>query len=388
MRLIICGDYIVGDNVPPRGIFGDLQPYLDQVDYSFYNQEHPITSQSKIYPTKAFGPTGACQENVLAPILLSGFTCATLANNHIFNRGMEGLADTLSFFQRNEIKTVGAGRSLSEAKEPLILKKYGIQLAILNFAETEFNIATYTHGGANPLDIIENSRQIKLCKEKYGNVLVVIHGGVEYCSLPTSRMVNQYRYYAECGASAIVCHHSHVVSAFEEYNGVPIFYGLGNFIPYKYSSSMFSHEDFRTSISVELSFENKGIIKYDYIPFLFDTKQNKLIELKDEKLKKFRSKQMQLNFALKDLENLDRIIYTHFLTESKSMYYKLLFTRSNYWFYKLFRKVGLLKLYYPYIKRRMRLNKETSGQWNIHRCESHRDILALIFNNEIDVYKN
>ena len=31
-------------------------------------------------------------------------------------------------------------------------------------------------------------------------------------------------------ASAIICHHTHVVSSHEVYNGVPIFYGLGNFV--------------------------------------------------------------------------------------------------------------------------------------------------------------
>lgn len=388
MKIIICGDYIVGNITPPTDVFGDLQPYLDRSDFSIYNQEHPVTSHSKVYPTKAFGPTGACSQEVILPIIQSGFKCATLANNHIFNRGMKGLSDTLSFFQSHKIETVGAGKDIARAKEPLIFKKGAIQLAILNFAETEFNIATNTHGGANPLDVIENSRQIKFCKEKYGNVLVIIHGGVEYCSYPTSRMVNQYRYYAECGASAIVCHHSHVVSAYEEYNGVPIFYGLGNFIPYKYMNSMFSEEDFRTSITVDLSFDKSGLSDYNHIPFLFDNEQGQLFELKGDKLERFRDRQLQLNQSIESLSDLDEKIYNHFLIESKSMYYKLLFTRSNYFLYKLFRKVGLLKLYYPFINRKMKLNKETSGQWNIYRCESHRDILSLIFNREVDTYKN
>jgi poly-gamma-glutamate capsule biosynthesis protein CapA/YwtB (metallophosphatase superfamily) len=387
MNVIVCGDYIVGDKAPAPNLIGELQKHLEKADYSIYNQEHPITTSSKIYKTKAYGPTGACSQDSLMPILHAGFKCASLATNHIFNRGIEGLNDTLLFFKNHGIDTVGAGVNLIEARKPLIIQKSSVNLAILNFAEREFNIATSKHGGANPLDIIENVAQIKSCKEKYGNVLVIIHGGVEYCSFPTSRMVKQYRFYADNGASAIVCHHSHVISAYEDYKGVPIFYGLGNFIPYKYISSIFSSEEYRTSISVKLTFGNSGIERYDMLLFHFDKEQQRLVELKDGNLEDFHKKQTKLNQSLDNLDQLDDKIYTYFLNDSKKMYYKLLFTGSNYFLYKLFRKIGLLKLFYPLIKIRMRLNKETSGQWNIHRCESHRDILSMIFDNEIDNYK-
>ena len=37
-------------------------------------------------------------------------------------------------------------------------------------------------------------------------------------------------FFADIGVNAIVCHHTHCAGGYEIYNGVPIFYSLGNFI--------------------------------------------------------------------------------------------------------------------------------------------------------------
>ena len=42
-------------------------------------------------------------------------------------------------------------------------------------------------------------------------------------------MKKKYRFLADAGADLIVNHHQHCYSGYEVYNGVPIFYGIGNF---------------------------------------------------------------------------------------------------------------------------------------------------------------
>lgn len=387
MKLIVCGDYIVGEKLPYNDMMGDLQDFLNEADFKLYNQEHPITEHAEIFPVKKFGPNGACSSETVMPLIKAGFNVATLANNHIFNRGVVGLQDTLTFFNKHKVFTVGANVDIETARKPLILEKGQVKVAVFNFAETEFNQASHKHGGANPLNLIENARQIKSCKDTYGNVLVIIHGGIEYCPYPSSRMVEQYRYYVDCGASAIICHHSHIVSSYEEYAGVPIYYGIGNFIPLKYAQSIFKSQESRKNLAIRLEFGKEGL-QHQSIPFIFDNVQNKLVLIQNEALIEFHNYQEQVNAALMDLEELDNRIYKEFMVKDKSMYYKILFSRSNYFIYKVFRKVGLLNVYYPFIRRKMKLNKETSGQWNLHRCESHRDILELIYQNEIDIYRN
>ena len=60
--------------------------------------------------------------------------------------------------------------------------------------------------------------------------MMVVHGGNEHYHLPSPRMAETCRLFADLGASAVVVHHSHIGSGYEMYNGVPIFYGLGNFL--------------------------------------------------------------------------------------------------------------------------------------------------------------
>jgi len=40
------------------------------------------------------------------------------------------------------------------------------------------------------------------------------------------------------------------------------------------------------------------------------------------------------------------------------------------------------------MKKKMQLNKTNSACWNLFRCETHNDVLDLIYEKNIDVYKN
>src|SRR5699024_1471447 len=75
-----------------------------------------------------------------------------------------------------------------------------------------------------------------------------VHGGHEYYNLPSPRMQEQYRFYAEQGADLVVGHHTHCVSGFEVHHGTPIFYSLGNFLFTKNNSN----EEWYTGLVLEV----------------------------------------------------------------------------------------------------------------------------------------
>ena len=58
---------------------------------------------------------------------------------------------------------------------------------------------------------------------------MIVHGGHECYNLPSPRMQKQYLFYADQGADIVVGHHTHCISGYEVYKGVPIYYSLGNF---------------------------------------------------------------------------------------------------------------------------------------------------------------
>ncbi len=388
MKILFCGDYIPYSGMTHKDekIFGDFYEVIKEANFSFFNQEHPVTKSDTIYNTKKHGVTDNCHPDLLNPVIRAGFTHATLATNHILNRGIEGIKDTVDFFNSNGIGTIGAGSNLKEARKILYLNANGIRISILNFAENEYNSANNYHGGSNPLSIIDNVKDIKVARENSDYVFVIIHGGLEYCIYPTERMVVQYRYYAENGASAIISHHSHVVAAYEVYNDVPIFYGIGNLISAKPVKKFRS--DSNAKYNMPVLFEiNDSRMDFQRFPLRYDFKQDKLVVLQDLELSKFESIISEASSCLHEPTSLNKIIAERFLNDEILTYYYTLFTRSNYFLFKLARKFGLIKIYNFLMVKRMKLNKKNTSTWNIMRCETHQDIYSIIYNELIDNYR-
>lgn len=206
----------------------DVQEILQDKDLSVTNLECPLTDQNN--PIFKSGPALRSSPKSIASVTNGYFDVAALANNHILDQGDAGVEDTLNVCAQAGISTVGAGSNFEEASRTLYKKVKGSTLAIINATEHEFCVAKQNSYGANPLDPIKNFYQIAEAKKKANYVIMVIHGGNEHYPLPNPSVVARYRYFADLGVSAVIGHHSHFAGGYEVYNGVPIFYSLGNFV--------------------------------------------------------------------------------------------------------------------------------------------------------------
>jgi poly-gamma-glutamate capsule biosynthesis protein CapA/YwtB (metallophosphatase superfamily) len=61
-------------------------------------------------------------------------------------------------------------------------------------------------------------------------LVVSIHQGVEYSAYTDRASRKLAKAVVEAGADIVVCHHSHVVQAYERVKNSLVFYGLGNFL--------------------------------------------------------------------------------------------------------------------------------------------------------------
>ena len=239
MNILITGDFFISDDYKNNGLINQsVISLFDEVDYRIVNLEGPITANEPKNKILKTGPHLRMSENTAFQYLNQlKVDAVTLANNHILDYGGQGLFDTIELLKQNHVAHVGAGNNLGEANKPLTLENDGLRIAILNFCENEWSIAEEDKPGANPLDIIDNTNQIKTAKATHDKVICIIHGGHEYYHLPSPRMQKQYRFYADNGADAIVGHHTHCIGGFEIYNDVPIIYSLGNFLFTKTSNN-------------------------------------------------------------------------------------------------------------------------------------------------------
>ena len=236
MRVIIAGDFaprhILAKQVKERK-FQEIFPeklvcIIKSADYSLVNFESPIIEKD-FKPIKKCGPNLGCTPDAADVIKYAGFTAVTMANNHIFDYGTDGLYKSIECCKNVGLDVVGVGKNLQEAERTLYVDIAGKKLAVINCCEHEFSIATDTTGGANPLNPIRQYYCIQEAKKKADYVLVIVHGGHEHYQLPSPRMQETYRFFIDAGVDAVVNHHQHCYSGYEIYNGKPIFYGLGNF---------------------------------------------------------------------------------------------------------------------------------------------------------------
>ncbi len=262
ITVIICGDFYSDADSPDENYFsGEILDLFNNSDLNIVNLECPVVEDKSKKILKS-GPHLSGSPYTFSYLKQIKTGLVTLATNHQMDYGVEGLLNTLKLCKENSIGYVGAGMSLDEARMPFILEKYNTKIAVLNFSENEWSSAGKNRPGANPLNVIDNVKQIKKARELNDYVLVIIHGGHEQYHLPNPRMVSQYRFYAENGASVILGHHPHCISGFEIHNDVPIFYSLGNFL-FTWKSI---RKSWYTGFIVKLGIKRNEKIKWDIIP--------------------------------------------------------------------------------------------------------------------------
>jgi poly-gamma-glutamate synthesis protein (capsule biosynthesis protein) len=157
----------------------------------------------------------------------------TIANNHIFDLGKEGLINTISILEENKIKYCGAGMNIDEAAKPAVIELNNKTLAFIGCADI-IPSSPYPAGidipGFNPLDIEKLVTDIQKAKEKYDYVFVLPHWGSEYTYFPSVECKDIAHKMILAGADGIFGGHSHVVQPHVFYKKKPIVFSMRNFL--------------------------------------------------------------------------------------------------------------------------------------------------------------
>jgi len=236
ISILIAGDYCpryrvqaLFDREDYSSVLSEVKAVVEKSDYSIVNLECPVsTNDSK--PISKQGPNLKTNFNGLKGVQYAGFDCVTLANNHFYDFGENGVNNTLEALDELKIEYCGGGKNIAQASQIFFKEINGDCLAIINCCEHEFSIAQQDKGGSNPFNPIQQFYAITEARKIADYVLVIVHGGHELYQLPSPRMQEIYRFFVDAGADAVVNHHQHCFSGYETYVGKPIFYGLGNFM--------------------------------------------------------------------------------------------------------------------------------------------------------------
>lgn len=235
IKIVVTADVSPIDDLQRQMLEGDpgrfirpVQGLFAQADLVIGNLETPLSSTEA--PILKCGPNFIVDPRV-APVLKSmGFGLFTLCNNHICDQGLAGLRETLHVLDMHGIPHCGAGLTHEDACSPAMITVKGRKLAVLNFGEGEFSQAQENGPGTARLEFFRSGQRVQQAREQADIVLVILHVGNEYQPIPSQLTASFCRSMADAGAHAVIAHHAHIPQATETRDGVPICFGLGNFL--------------------------------------------------------------------------------------------------------------------------------------------------------------
>jgi len=209
-------------------VFGDVLSIIRSSDCFVANLECPLTnSMEKLSKS---GPNIKANPNVAHMLGKAGISVVSLANNHIFDYGLKGVEETKTALDDNAIQWYGVGENAEKARVPLFVALKNFKLGLLSYAEHEFNWSGDDRWCTSMLEPELNILQIQHVAGRCDALVVLLHAGCENWHYPSPRIVKLCRAYAEAGSAAVLVSHSHAVMGTEFHKGVPIVYGLGNFL--------------------------------------------------------------------------------------------------------------------------------------------------------------
>jgi poly-gamma-glutamate synthesis protein (capsule biosynthesis protein) len=232
------------------------------------------------------------------------FDVACCANNHVGDYGPAEALKTVQICHDHGIKTVGAGRDLAAARKPLFVERGGICLALLAFAENEFGIAREDAAGSNPLNPLRNIEDIRGAVKRADVTVVLVHGGNEYNPVPSPRMVQTYRAFADAGAAAVIAGHPHCPQGIEVWNGKPIVYSPGNFL-FDWQRGA-PNRFWWMGYMVRITLARGKACALEVVPYTFGPSAERVVLLRGNERKSFLAYVQHLSHIIPDEEEVRR----------------------------------------------------------------------------------
>lgn len=258
----------------------ELIEKMNSYDSMIINNEFSISKRGKPMPGKAY--TFRSRPSNVKYLKKLGVDVAGLANNHIYDYGKKAFLDTLFYLKKAGLKTMGAGKNMAEAKEPVYLTIKGKTIALVAATRAEKYIMTPEAGKNSPgvfrtYDDRKYVREIRKAGKKADYVIAYVHWGTEYSTALEDAQVQQAKDYINAGADAVIGAHTHCLQGVGYYKGVPIIYSLGNF--------WFNEKTLYTTV-LEVDITKQGKLNAKMLPCLQSGKETKLLT-KPSKIKKF-----------------------------------------------------------------------------------------------------
>lgn len=210
--------------------FQYIKPYVESADLAIGNLELTLAGP----PYKGY-PQFSAPDELLLGLKDMGMDVLVTANNHCVDTGKKGLERTIDMLDSMDILHTGTFKEAVDRlnDHPLLIEKDSFRLSLLNYTFSTNGLPVTKPNIVNRVDTAVIHKDLLLAQKQNPDVIIVfVHWGVEYQSLPNAQMRMITEFCFKHGAQLVIGAHPHVLQPMEwrkEKNQF-VAYSLGNFV--------------------------------------------------------------------------------------------------------------------------------------------------------------
>lgn len=251
VHLCCAGDNLIHDNIYVEAqqadgsydfspCYAPCKKLIEGADIAILNQE---TLVNDAFPPSTF-PLFSTPTAVGDEVVDFGFNVISMSNNHVLDKGSEGLISSLDYWDSKDVVHYGAYRDTADSENIRTKEVNGITFAFLGYMEHTNGIFLDDNEPGKVVylsdeDVIE--RQVRKANEIADVVVVSCHYGTEISNELNFQQTYITPKLVEWGADLIIGTQAHALSTCEyldkpEGGQAFVFYGLGNFFHTMYDN--------------------------------------------------------------------------------------------------------------------------------------------------------
>jgi hypothetical protein len=157
-----------------------------------------------------------------------GYDVVSTANNHAFDKGEQGIINTINFLQKKNIHYCGTAASWALRDHFPILERKGIRIAFIAYTYSlnhlqlplgKEHLCNHIPLNTPGCDLSFVRSQARLAKERGADIIIAsVHYGNAYQLFPGDHIVtNTHRLFDECGIDIILGSHAHNIQPLAYY---------------------------------------------------------------------------------------------------------------------------------------------------------------------------
>ena len=220
--------------------FNRVKSYFNDDDISIGNMEVVIGNDNMKISGDGYN---FCAPSWIGPLVSSlDLEVLSTANNHSYDRGVEGINSTIDYFKNNtDIVTLGTEKQ-GNTRKTRIIEKNGLKIGFSSFTlgtnikpnKENVSLINY-YKDPYTKEILKNqiSEEISYLKKNADIIITLMHWGTEFTFYPNDEQKEMANYLNSLGVDIIVGSHSHSIQPIEiigEDKKTLVYYSLGNFV--------------------------------------------------------------------------------------------------------------------------------------------------------------